>query len=120
MDRRIERPLITNDAGDHVAEERRIRIPILVAIDFPAKAVLLEFGEDVGKRHPGKFHLVERLHGGEARGAALVRWLRRFAAVAHRSRPRRRRVAIIARAASAAAPPLFFSATRARAQAWSG
>ena len=34
--------------------------------------VRLELGEHVGQRRAAEIHLVERLHGGEARGAALV------------------------------------------------
>ena len=43
-----------------------------VALDFAAEPMVFELGHDLVQAGAGEIHLVERLHGGEPRGAALV------------------------------------------------
>ena len=57
---------------DDVAEERGLGRKILRAVDFAAEPMPLELGQDVVQAGAGNVHLVERLHRGEPRGAALV------------------------------------------------
>ena len=64
--------LVADHAGDDVAEEGRVGVAVLVAVDFLAEPVGLELGDHLGKRRAAEVHLVERLHGGEPGGTALV------------------------------------------------
>ena len=109
-------PLVADDAGDDVAEEGGIGVAVLLAVDLLAEAERLELGKHVRQRRAAEVHLVERLHGREAGGAALVGrpaacGRRLVAARLIASSPKRARSAIMASAASAAPPPLFCSAT---------
>ena len=92
---------------------------------FPPDPVRLELGGDLDDTLAGYFHLVDRLDGGEAGGAALAgSVVARIAftriALGHVQNPvtRLRLMRRTASAASAAPPPLFISSTRARARAW--
>src|SRR5450631_4941735 len=76
VDDRVELALLAHHAGHDVAEERGLRRQILRALDLAAEPVALEFGEDLVQAGAGEVHLVERLHGGEPRRAALVRFVR--------------------------------------------
>src|SRR5215510_14904787 len=82
----------------------------------------LELGQDVVDRGRRHIHLIERLHGGEPRGAAPV-GLADVAALRarhHCARDRadsRRLIRTMASAARAASPPLSPSSIFARAQA---
>ena len=76
VDQRIELALLAHHAADDVAEERRLGRQILRALDLAAEPVALELGEDFVQAGAGEIHLVERLHRGEPRRAALVRLAR--------------------------------------------
>jgi len=45
----------------------------LRAVDLLPDPVALEFGQNVVQRRAGDIHLVQRLHGGQPRGATAVR-----------------------------------------------
>ena len=72
MDGRVELALVADDAGNDLAEEGRIGIAILVAVDLLAEPIGLELGEHLRQRRAGKLHLIERLHGRKPRRTALV------------------------------------------------
>ena len=123
VDLRIEPCLLAHDAADDVAEKCRLRRPILRALDIAAEPMAFELGQNLVQAGAGKVHLVERLHGGEPRRAALVglarlpslRVLRRRGSC-HRPASRRL-MSTSASAARAASPPLSCSSGRARASA---
>ncbi len=73
--------LLAQHAGDDIAEEGGFGREILRALDLAADPVALELGEDFVEAGAGDIHLIERLHGGKPRGAALV-GLARFLVVA--------------------------------------
>ena len=59
-------------AADDVAEECGLGRQILLALDLAADPVAFEFGQDLVQRRRREIHLIERLHRGEPRRAALV------------------------------------------------
>src|SRR5262249_21144049 len=120
-DQRIEHTLLAHDAADHVAEERSLGRQVLLALDFAADPVALEFSQDVVQAGAGDVHLVERLHGGEPGGAAPVSlaFVLGCRLARHGDHPAasRRLSRTSASAARAASPPLSPSSTFARIQA---
>src|SRR5450830_1509240 len=122
VDQRVELALLAHHTGDNVAEERRLGWKILRSLDFAAEPVALELGEDLVQAGAREIHLVERLHSGEPRRAALVRLARvlvaEWRAAGHQPPARLRLSATIASAARAAAPPLLRSSAPERARAW--
>src|SRR4051812_32331482 len=123
VDQRIELLLVAHDAGNDVAEERRFRREICIALDLVAEPVALELRKNVVDAGTTDIHLVQRLHGCEPRRTAPVRFLLRasrrlLVVIGHdQARASRRFMRSIAIAARAASPPLFSSLARARAQA---
>ncbi len=90
VDLRIEPALLAHHAADDVAKERGFRRPVLRALDLAAEPMALELGQDLVEPGAGEVHLIERLHGGKPRRAALV-GLAGFGLVGrarHRSLPR--------------------------------
>ena len=124
-DDRIDGLLVLDDAGEDGAEPLRVGLAIERAVDFLAEPEGLVFGGDLEHAAAGDVHLVERLHGRQPGGAALV-------GLPHRAAGRppgwpdmtirlrgARASAIMVRAARAAKPPLSPSVRRARTQACS-
>src|SRR5690606_4880323 len=122
-DDRVDDLLVLDHAGEDGAEPLRVRLAILRAVHFLAEAELLVFGGNLEDAAAGDVHLVEGLHGGQPRRAALVgvaracRFVRSLLGGQGHA-PRRSRSAIMVSAARAAKPPLSPSSRRARAQAW--
>ena len=100
-------------------EERLLGGQILRALDLAADPVAFELGEDFVQARAGEIHLVERLHGGKPRGAALVGLARLLVAcgrVAGHHQPLRSRLSFaMTSAARAASAPLLPSSPPARA-----
>ena len=113
VDDRIDAALLLDHAADERAEEGDIGRPQLLAFQLAAEPVRLELRDDGRQRRAADIHLVERLHGAEPRGAALVGGLRprRIARAQPCASPSFSRSAAISNAAAAAAAPLFFSLT---------
>ena len=75
--------LLAHHAFDEVAEEGGLGVAILAALDLLAEAMGLELGDDLVEIDPGHVHLIERLHGGKARGASGGRAVLRLASPRH-------------------------------------
>jgi hypothetical protein len=73
MNDRIDRALQLHDATDQRAEEGEVGRAELLALQFAVQPMRFEFSDHGRKRRARNIHLVERLHGAESRGAALVR-----------------------------------------------
>src|SRR5690606_3936682 len=117
---RIDGLLVLNHAGKDGAEPLRIGLAIKRAVHLLAKAEGLVFGRGFQQAGAGDIHLVERLHGSQARGAALVGRAGRSAGspgIAHAPPPSLSFRAIMVSAARAATPPLSPSLLRARTRA---
>ena len=82
VDQRIDLELLAHDAFDQVAEEGRLCVRILATLDLLPEPVRLELGDDLCQVDPRHVHLVERLHGGEARGATRGRAVLRLVCAA--------------------------------------
>src|SRR3954469_18142014 len=114
VDLAVDGALLGDDARQHGAKEGALGRLEGDPLDLLPDPVGLEFGERVDHALAGEVHLVERLDGSEAGGAALR-------GLCHRCQPtaaRRRAARSTVRGASAAPPPWFSSPTRARRQAW--
>src|SRR3954452_3641438 len=114
VDLAVDGALLGDDARQHGAKEGALGRLEGDPLDLLPDPVGLEFGEGIDHALAGDVHLVKRLDGSEAGGAAL-------GGLCHRCQPtaaRRRAARSTVRAASAAPPPLFSSPTRARRQAW--
>src|SRR5262245_4420049 len=124
VDQRIKLGLVADHARYDVAEERRFRRQIFLALDLVAEPVALELGEDVVDPRAADIHLVQRLHRGEPRRTAAVGFpvetFDRFLLLCHHQAfASRRLIRSMASAARAASPPLFNSLARALAHACS-
>src|SRR5690606_39752049 len=107
-------------AGKEGAQPLRIGLAIKRAVHLLAKAEGLVFGRGFQQAGAGDIHLVERLHGRQARGAALVGRAGRSAGspgIAHAPPPSLSFSAIMVSAARAAKPPWAPSFLRAGTQA---
>src|SRR5260370_9919884 len=127
VDQGVELGLVAHHAGNHIAEERRLRRQIFIALDLVAEPMTLELGKNVVDSGATDVHLIQRLHRREPCCAAPVgllirtlpvrtlRWL--LAVCHHQAFASRRLIRSIAGAARAPSPPLLSSLARARAQA---
>src|SRR5262245_49897513 len=70
VDQRVDAKLLANHTLDDVAEEFRLRLGVAAALDLLAQAMRCKFGDHLVEVDAGHVHLVKRLNGGEARGAA--------------------------------------------------
>ncbi len=73
VDGRVDLELALDHAGDDLAEEVGIGGQVFLALDLAAQHVMrAELAQRVLERLAADIHLVERLHGGQPRGTALV------------------------------------------------
>ena len=70
VDQRVDAELLAHHAFDEIAEEARLRLAELAALDLLAQAMRLELGDDLGQIDPGHVHLIERLDCGKAGGTS--------------------------------------------------
>src|SRR5262249_16977046 len=118
VNQRVERTLLAHHPADDVAEERRFRRQILIALHLAPDPMALELRQDVVHAGAGDVHLVERLHRGKPRRPASVGLAFIPRGGGHDQPVARRRLRrTSASAARAASPPLFASSTLARIQA---
>src|SRR5690348_13918746 len=120
VNERVERALFAHDPGNDIAEKSGLRRQILGALNLSPHPMTFKFRQNLVEPGSSQIHLVQSLHGGQARSATAIGLTQLL--VANGARGHQRQTSVCLRAAMvsavrAAAPPLSPSSSRARASA---